>query len=118
MKQGAVIVDLRINQGGCFETTCFLPAGYPVIFEKYGVLHYCIPNISSRVARTTSMALSNIFTPLIVRMGELGGVSGIAVTDRSFRSGFYMYAGKLVNSYVARHFNCPAGDISLFLSMY
>jgi alanine dehydrogenase len=118
MKRGSVIIDLRINQGGCFETTCFLPAGHPVIFEKYGVLHYCVPNVSSRVARTTAMALSNIFTPLIVRMGELGGVTGIATADRSFRSGFYMYAGKLVNSYVARHFNLPANDIGLFLSVY
>jgi alanine dehydrogenase len=118
MKQGALIIDLRVNQGGCFETTCFLPAGHPMIFEKYGVLHYCVPNLSSRVARTTSMALSNIFTPLIVRMGELGGVAGIANIDTGFRSGFYLYAGKLVNSYVGKHFNLPANDIGLFLSMF
>jgi alanine dehydrogenase len=118
MKPGAVIIDLSINQGGCFETTCFLPPDHPAIFEQYGVLHYCVPNVSSRVARTTAMALSNIFTPLIVRMGELGGVSGIATTDRNFRSGFYMYAGKLVNSYVANYFNLPANDISLFLSVF
>jgi alanine dehydrogenase len=118
MKPGSVIIDLRINQGGCFETTCFLPAEHPVVFEKHDILHYCVPNVSSRVARTTSMALSNIFTPLIVRMGELGGVTGIATTDRSFRSGFYMYAGKLVNSYVAKYFNLPANDIGLFLSVF
>jgi alanine dehydrogenase len=118
MKPGSVIIDLRINQGGCFETTCFLPAGHPLVFEKHDILHYCVPNVSSRVARTTSMALSNIFTPLIVRMGELGGVTGIATTDRSFRSGFYMYAGKLVNSYVAKYFNLPANDIGLFLSVF
>ncbi|GHT47122.1 alanine dehydrogenase [Bacteroidia bacterium] len=118
MKPGSVIIDLRINQGGCFETTCFLPAGHPVVFEKHDILHYCVPNVSSRVARTTSMALSNIFTPLIVRMGELGGVTGIATADRSFRSGFYMYAGKLVNSYVAKYFNLPANDIGLFLSVF
>ncbi|GHV22674.1 hypothetical protein FACS189428_5090 [Clostridia bacterium] len=118
MKPGSVIIDLRINQGGCFETTCFLPAGHPMVFEKHDILHYCVPNVSSRVARTTSMALSNVFTPLIVRMGELGGVTGIATTDRSFRSGFYMYAGKLVNSYVAKYFNLPANDIGLFLAVF
>jgi alanine dehydrogenase len=118
MKQGALIIDLRINQGGCFETTCFLPENHPMIFEKHGVLHYCVPNISSRVARTTSMALSNIFTPLIVQMGELGGVAGIATSDGGFRSGFYMYGGKLVNSYVAKSFNLPANDIGLFLSVF
>ena len=115
MKKGALIIDLRVNQGGCFETSCFLPQGHPDIFEKYGILHYCVPNLSSRVARTTSMALSNIFTPFITQMGESGG---FARTDYAFRSGFYMYGGKLVNPYVARHFNLPSNDIGLFLSAY
>lgn len=118
MKQGAIIIDLRINQGGCFETTCFLPAGRPTIFEKHQVLHYCTPHISSRVARTTSMALSNIFNPLVTRMGELGDITAVTQSDITFRSGLYMYSGKLVNSYVARHFNLPSNDISLFLSVF
>jgi alanine dehydrogenase len=118
MKRSSVVIDLRINQGGCFETTCFLPADHPAVFEKDGILHYCVPNVSSRVARTTSMALSNIFIPLILRMGELGGVPAIASSDFTFRSGFYMYAGKLVNSYIARYFNLPANDIGLFLSVF
>jgi alanine dehydrogenase len=118
MKKGALLIDLRVNQGGCFETTCFLPSNHPMIFEKYGVLHYCVPNLSSRVARTTSMALSNIFTPLIVRMGEVGGVAGITKIDMTFRSGLYMYSGKLVNAYVAKHFNLPANDIGLYLSVF
>jgi alanine dehydrogenase len=117
MKKGSLIIDLRIKQGGCFETTCFLPEKHPKIFEKAGVIHYCMPNISSRVARTTSMALSNIFTPLIVRMGE-SGIAGIAQSDPVFRSGLYMYSGKLVNSYVAKFFNLPAHDMGLFLSMF
>jgi alanine dehydrogenase len=117
MKKGSLIIDLRVNQGGCFETTCFLPEKHPKEFEKEGVIHYCVPNISSRVARTTSMALSNIFTPLILRMGE-SGIAGIAQSDPVFRSGLYMYSGKLVNSYVAKYFNLPAHDIGLFLSMF
>jgi alanine dehydrogenase len=117
MKKGALIIDLRIDQGGCFETTCFLPDKHPKVFEKGGVIHYCVPHISSRVARTTSMALSNIFTPLIVRMGE-SRTAGIAQSDPVFRSGLYMYSGKLVNSYVAKRFNLPAHDIGLFLSMF
>jgi len=117
MKKGSLIIDLRVNQGGCFETTCFLPENHPVLFEKGGVIHYCAPNLSSMVARTTSMALSNIFTPLIVRMGE-SGIAGIAQSDPVFRSGLYMYSGKLVNSYVAKHFNLQANDIGLFLSMF
>jgi alanine dehydrogenase len=118
MKKGALIIDLRVNQGGCFETTCFLPSNHPQIFEKYGLVHYCVPNLSSRVARTTAMALSNIFTPLIIRMGDLGGVIGISKIDMTFRSGLYMYSGKLVNTYIAKHFNLPASDIGLFLSVF
>lgn len=118
MKRGAVIIDLRVNQGGCFETTSLLPLNHPSIFTKYNVVHYCVPNISSRVARTTSMALSNIFTPQVLRMGELGGVAGIAQSDIGFRSGLYMYSGKMVNKYVASQFNLPANDIGLFLSIF
>ncbi len=118
MKKGALLIDLRINQGGCFETTCFLPERYPEIFEKYGILHYCVPNLSSRVARTTSMALSNIFTPLIIEMGDVGGIPGITKADIGFRSGLYMYGGKLVNAFIAKHFNMSSHDIGLFLSMY
>lgn len=118
MKKGALIIDLRINHGGCFETTCFIPGGQPEIFERHGVLHFCVPNLSSRVARTTSMALSNLFAPLIIRMGDTGGVAAMTKTDAGFRSGLYMYAGKLVNAYVARHFNLPSNDIGLFLAGY
>ncbi|MDR3340074.1 MAG: alanine dehydrogenase [Candidatus Symbiothrix sp.] len=118
MKKGALVIDLRINQGGCFETTCFLPQNHPKIFEKCGILHYCVPNISSRVARTTAMALSNFFIPLVLKMGELGEVAGIAKADMDFRSGLYMYSGKLVNSYVAKYFNLPSHDIGLFLSAF
>ncbi|MCL2651423.1 MAG: alanine dehydrogenase [Candidatus Azobacteroides sp.] len=119
MKKGALIIDLRVNQGGCFETSCFLPENHPAIFEKYGVLHYCVPNLSSRVARTTSMALSNIFTPFILQLGDpIGGAIGITQPERALHSGFYMYGGKLVNSYVAGYFNLPSNDIGLFLSAY
>lgn len=118
MKKGALIIDLRVNQGGCFETTCFLPEGHPGIFEKYGILHYCVPNLSSRVARTTSMALSNIFTPMIIQMGDLGGITAMTKADIGFRSGLYMYGGKLVNAFVAKHFNIPSHDIGLFLSVF
>jgi len=118
MKKSSVIIDLRTNQGGCFETTCFLPADHPPVFEKEGILHYCVPNLSSRVARTTSMALSNIFIQIVLKMSELGGVAAIASIDSGFRSGCYMYSGKLVNSYVAKCFNLPSNDIGLFLSVF
>ena len=117
MKKGALIIDLRINQGGCFETTCFLPKNHPKVFEKGGITYYCKPNISSRAARTAAMAMSNIFTPMIIRTGE-SSLSGIVQSDTVFRSGLYMYSGKLVNSHVAKRFNLPANDIGLFLSVF
>ena len=116
LKNGALVIDLRLAQGGCFETTmeACLP-GAPTMFEKYGILHFCEMSISSRVARTASMALSNIFSSLFQTMANGGGVIGLAQTDRGFSSGFYMFSGKMVNGYVANLFNLPVNDIGLFL---
>jgi alanine dehydrogenase len=116
MKEGAIIIDLRMEQGGCFETTmeACLP-GHPSIFEKYGVLHFCEMSLSSRVARTSSIALSNIFVSMFNAMGDSGGIDHFARFDRGFASGFYTYSGKMVNSYVASHFNLPVSDIGLYL---
>jgi alanine dehydrogenase len=119
MKKGSLIIDLRMAQGGCFETTmeACLP-DHPVLFEKQGVLHFCEMSLSSRVARSASIALSNIFISMFTTMGDCGGVVHFARFDRGFASGFYMYAGKMVNSYVANNFNLPVSDIGLFLQGY
>lgn len=116
MKKGSIIIDLRMSQGGCFETTmeACLPT-HPDVFERYGVLHFCELSVSSRVARTASIALSNIFVPMFTAISDCGGVGQCARFDRGFSSGFYMYSGKMVNSYVANHYNMPVGDIGLFL---
>lgn len=119
MKRGALIIDLRMTQGGCFETTmeACLP-DHPVVFEKLGVLHFCEMSLSSRVARTASIALSNIFVSLFSTLGDCGGLAHFTRFDRGFASGFYLYAGKMVNSYVANHFNFLVADIGLFLQGY
>ena len=119
LKEGALIIDLRLAQGGCFETTmeACIP-GAPTIFEKYGVLHFCEMSISSRVSRTASIALSNVFSNLFQNMANSGGVIGLAQSSRGFSSGFYMFAGKMVNPYVANLFNLPVNDIGLFLPGY
>ena len=115
MKRGSLIIDLRISQGGCFETTCDLPADAPEVFEQYGVLHYCRPNISNQVARTASMALSNVFVPLFLELGDYSSIQNCAKSDDGFKSGIYMYAGKLVNDYVASFFNLRANNIDIFM---
>ncbi|MFA7493639.1 MAG: alanine dehydrogenase [Proteiniphilum sp.] len=119
MKQGAIIIDVRMAQGGCFETTmeACLP-GHPAIFEKFNVLHFCEISLSSRVARTASIALSNIFVSLFSAMADCGGVDHFARFDRGFAAGFYLYAGKMVNRYLGNHFNIPVTDIALFLPGY
>ena len=118
MKKGSLIIDLRVNRGGCFETTCYLPKDHPAYFEKYGIRHYCTPNLSSRVARTTAMALSNIFIPLVLDLGKAGTVSQGAKSNIRYSSGMYMYAGKCVNVYIANYFNLPVSDINLYLSVF
>lgn len=118
MKRGALVIDLRINQGGCFETTCCLCPSDPAVFEQYGVLHYCRQNISNRVARTTSMALSNIFVPMLFQLGDTGAVQGMIKSDPGFKNGVYMYCGKPVNNYVSNRFGLSSNNIDLYLSAF
>lgn len=118
MKKGALVIDLRMNQGGCFETTCCLSPNDPPLFEQYGVLHYCKPYISNRVARTTSMALSNIFVPMLMRLGEAGAIQTMIKTDPGFKKGVYMYSGKPVNEYVSGRFNLPSNSIDIYLAAF
>jgi alanine dehydrogenase len=118
MKKGALIIDLRMRQGGCFETTCCLTPSDPEIFEQYGVLHYCKTDISNSVARTSSMAFSNILVSMLMALGDAGSFAGMIKDDNAFRSGVYMYAGKPVNSYISRHFNIHSNDLDIYLSAF
>ncbi|WP_085537557.1 alanine dehydrogenase [Massilibacteroides vaginae] len=118
MKRGALVIDLRVNQGGCFETTCCLSSSDPEVFEQFGILHYCKPNISNHVARTTSMAFSNIITPLITLLGDMGTIQTAIKADVCFRSGIYMYCGKPVNNYVSNHFNMLSNNLDIYLSAF
>jgi alanine dehydrogenase len=113
MKEGAVIIDLSIDQGGCVETSKMTTLDKPS-FRKHGVVHYCVPNVTSRVAKTASMALSNIFTPTILRAGEEGNIEDMIFTHSWFMKGVYAYKGGLANFDLARRYKLPYKDISLF----
>lgn len=115
MKEGAVIVDVSIDQGGCFETSEITNHDHPV-FTKHGVIHYCVPNIASRVSRTASFALSNIFTPLLTRIGDEGGCDGSIRNDIGFRGGVYIYKGKLTSRILGEAFDLPYRDIELLMA--
>lgn len=117
MKPGSVIIDLSVDQGGCFETSVCRNIKEPV-FVKHNVIHYCAPNISARVARTASMALSNIFAPMLLKIGNSGSVKAAITESRGFRNGAYLYSGILVNRPIANYFNIPYNDISLLLAGY
>lgn len=114
MKSGSVVVDVSIDQGGCFETSRVTNHNDPT-FVKHGVIHYCVPNIASRVSRTASFALSNIFAPMVLDMGEKGSVEDLVSTQEGFRNGVYIYKGVLTNEVLGRVFNLKFKDINLLL---
>jgi alanine dehydrogenase len=114
MKQGSVVVDVSIDQGGCFETSRVTNHSEPT-FVKHGVVHYCVPNISSRVSRTASFALSNILSPLILEMGDKGGVVELIRDHKGFRNGVYIYKGILTNEVLGKVFGLKYKDIHLIL---
>ena len=114
MKQGAVAIDVSIDMGGCFETSEVTTHDSPT-FEKHGIIHYCVPNIPSRYARTASVSLSNIFTPYLLKIGEDGGLENSLRYDRGLRSGLYFYHGILTNKSVADWFDLSHRDINLLI---
>lgn len=117
MKKGAVIVDISIDQGGCIETSECRNQADPV-YTKHGVIHYCVPNLPSRVARTASIAISNVFAPLLMRMGESGGLKQFLKDDIGVRNGVYIFNGILTNDFIGRHFNIPSRDIDLLMAAF
>ncbi|MGM0551393.1 MAG: alanine dehydrogenase [Bacteroidota bacterium] len=117
MKEGAVIVDLSIDQGGCLETSRCMSHVDPV-YVKYGVIHYCVPNVPSRVARTASIALSNVFTPLLMEIAEAGGLKRILRDHMGLRHGVYLYNGLLTSQQIGKHFGIPSKDIDLLMAAF
>ena len=115
MKEGAVIVDVSIDRGGCFETSNITTHKTPT-FIKHGVVHYCVPNIPARYARTASVSISNIFTPYLLNIADEGGFESTARFDKSLRNGMYFYHGVLTNRTVADWFDLPFRDIDLLIS--
>jgi alanine dehydrogenase len=115
MMPGSVIIDVSIDQGGCIETSEMTSHDNPT-FQKYGVIHYCVPNIASRVSRTASVALSNIFTPILLQMADLGGAEEMVFNYKWFMKGVYTYRGSLTNAYLARKFSMTHKELLLLLA--
>ncbi len=112
MKAGSVILDVSIDQGGIFETSHVTNHDDPV-FKKYDVIHYCVPNIASRVSRTASSALSSILATIIQRAGDMGGIERLMIYDEDARHGSYIYKGHLTNKHLAERFSMKYTDLNL-----
>lgn len=114
MKPHSVVVDVSIDQGGCFETSEVTNHKDPV-FIKHDVIHYCVPNIASRVPRTASYALTNIFAPILVDIGDFGGLMNMVWKRPGIREALYCYQGHMTNKDLADMYNLPFKDLELLV---
>jgi alanine dehydrogenase len=114
MKKGAVIIDVSIDMGGCFETSELTTHDKPII-TKFGVHHYGVPNIPARYPKTSSVSISNIFTPYLLKIGEDGGLENSLRFDKGLRNGLYLYHGILTNKTVGEWFDMKYSDINFLI---
>ncbi|MSP58579.1 MAG: alanine dehydrogenase [Flavobacteriaceae bacterium] len=117
MRANSVLIDIAIDGGGNFETSELTNHEKPV-FKKHGVFHYCVPNIASRVSRTASYALSNVFTPILTEMGEINGFGEFLRLKSGIRKGTYLYRGNLCNKNLAEKFGIKFHDIDLLVGLF
>ena len=116
MPPRAVIIDVAIDQGGCFETSHLTTHDRPA-YRRYDVIHYCVPNIASRVPRTATHALSNIFTPIFQEIARNGGINEVLFTKDHYRAGVYLYKGSLTNAMMAKRFNMRYKELALMIAV-
>lgn len=114
MKRGAVIVDVSIDTGGCFETSEITTHEKPT-FIKHNVIHYCVPNIPSRYSKTATLSISNIITPSLLSIAEDGGIESAIRRNQGLKHGVYLYHGILTNKVIGEWFNMPDNDINLIV---
>jgi alanine dehydrogenase len=114
MKKGAVIVDVSIDTGGCFETSEVTTHEKPT-FIKHDVIHYGVPNIPSRYSKTASLSISNFITPYLMRIAEEGGLENAIRSEHGLKNGVYVYHGILTNKAIADWFDLPENDINLLV---
>lgn len=114
MKPGAVLVDVAIDQGGCFETSHATTHQDP-IYEVDGIMHYCVANMPGAVARTSTLALGNATLPFMLALADKGWRKACA-DDRHLLAGLNVHAGKLTYGAVGTALNLPVIEPSLALA--
>jgi len=105
MKRGSVLVDIAIDQGGCFETSHATTHDNPV-FEVDGVIHYCVANMPGAVARTSTFALNNATLPFVLKLANLGAEAAMKA-DPHLAHGLNVSAGKIRHQAVAEALDLP-----------
>lgn len=115
MKPGSVIVDAVIDQGGCIETSVPTSHTNPV-FRKHDVVHYCVPNMPSNVARSATNALNNVMVPYLMQIGDAGGLQNAIWTNTDIRNGIYVYKRNLTKKSLSKQFDMPYREIDMLLA--
>lgn len=117
MEDGSIIVDVSIDQGGCFETSRPTTHSNPT-YKVHGVTHYCVPNIASCVPNTASFTMSNVLLPYLMSIATLGGIESMLRHDAAFRKGVYIYNGTLTNSFIGNKYGLPSRDLELLMAAF
>lgn len=115
MKKNSVIVDISIDQGGIVETGKPTTHKNPV-FLKHGVIHYCVPNIASRVARTASYAISNVIAGELMNLQQCGNITQYLKVNSGTRKGVYIYNGILTDDNIGVIHGIFSKDLDLLLA--
>ncbi len=115
MKEGSVIVDTVIDQGGCIDTSKATTHSDPMYVHE-GVLHYCVPNIPSKVARTATYALNNVIVPYLLALGDAGGIEDCLWENTDLRNGTYVYKKNLTKKSLSKLFDMPYRDIDMLIA--
>jgi alanine dehydrogenase len=106
MRRGSVVVDVAIDQGGCFETSRPTTHADPTYVEE-GVVHYCVTNMPGAVARTSAFALNNATLPFVLALADKGPVRALS-EDAYFRAGLNIHRGRVTHAAVAHALGLPA----------
>jgi alanine dehydrogenase len=111
MKKCSVIIDLAIDHGGCIETSRLTTLEHPT-FTDEGVIHYCVPNITSSVSRTSTKVLSNLIVRYLHQIGDLG-IERALKADESLGCGVYMHRGHITKKNIAERFGLQYKELLL-----
>ena len=114
MKKGSVIVDLTIDYGGCIETSEVTTHEDPVVI-KHDILHCGLPNLTSRMPRTTTKAISNFFLSYLLNYDEEGGFENMLLRKNEMKQSLYMYKGRHTKKAICDKFDLTYHDINLLI---